>query len=201
MSVLKKESSSSSSSFVISFSFSQSPLQKKKKEIFLFFVFWTHFFKTPLSFFFFLAKFLCEKTELQKTPEREFYSRKDCIRLATTLFYDDDDDDDDDDEEEEEDSRVNDDDERRAVTDDHHQKSTRKESHHRQRLASQRFRADSFRVFGRESVVRAETKQHRHDTKRRRQCRRDVVVVRVREAFGKGVVRGMRREEEQRKKR
>jgi hypothetical protein len=128
---------------------------------------------------------------------------KDCIRLATTLFYDDDDD-----EEEEEDSRVNDDDdddERRAVTDDHHQKSTRKESHHRQRLASQRFRADSFRVFGRESVVRAETKQHRHDTKRRRQCRRDVVVVvvvvRVREAFGKGVVRGMRREEEQRKKR
>ena len=133
---------------------------------------------------------------------------KDCTRLATTLFYDDDDDDDDEEEEEEEeeeDSRVNDDDddERRAVTDDHHQKSTRKESHHRQRLASQRFRADSFRVFGRESVVRAETKQHRHDTKRRRQCRRDVVVVvvRVREAFGKGVVRGMRREEEQRKKR
>ena len=179
---VKKESSSSSFLFPLSSKFT-------KKEIFL---------------FFFLAKFFCEKTELQKTPERESFTReedtKDCTRLATTLFYDDDDDDD----EEEEDSRVNDDDdERRAVTDDHHQKSTRKESHHRQRLASQRFRADSFRVFGRESVVRAETKQHRHDTKRRRQCRRDVVVVvaRVREAFGKGVVRGMRREEEQRKKR
>ena len=171
-----------------------------------------HFFKTLLSFCFFFLQNFCVKrlwnSIRRHQREREFYSRKDCIRLATTLFYDDVNDDDDD-EEEEEDSRVNDDDERRAVTDDHHQKSTRKESHHRQRLASQRFRADSFRVFGRESVVRAETKQHRHDTKRRRQCRRDVVVVvvvvvvvgRVREAVGKGVVRGMRREEEQRKKR
>ena len=191
--IVKKESSSSS---FISF---VNKVHKKKK--FFVFCFLDKFFQNSFLFFF-LQNFLKRRNSRH---QRESFTReedtKDCIRLATTLFYDDVNDDDDE-EEEEEDSRVNDDDERRAVTDDHHQKSTRKESHHRQRLASQRFRADSFRVFGRESVVRAETKQHRHDTKRRRQCRRDVVVVvRVREAFGKGVVRGMRREEEKRKKR
>ena len=98
---------------------------------------------------FFLQNFLL-KARLWNIRTRHRLT-KDCIRLATSSIYDDVINDD---EEEEEDSDVNDDDERRAVADrHHHQKSKKKKKsrreNHRQRLASQRFRADSFRVFGR----------------------------------------------------